>query len=164
MCKIKIYVGKWEKPNEVKWSEMNLRDVRFSALSILTNVSFRVSFKKITSSLNQKKKRKTIIIFEFFWTVFFFGKKGKKKKKWIFIWRKCFLENFPWLNRVGGSEPPGPNLRAARSESPDPLVFSLFNHTAKGPQKTPRSAPDGASFSARVCHAQFQNPFPSHFC
>ena len=45
----------------------------------------------------------------------------------IFFLDKKKLKFFPWLNRVGGSEPPGPNLRAARSTPT--LVFSLFNHT-----------------------------------
>ena len=48
---------------------MNLRDVRFSALSILTNVIFRVSFKKNNSCLSQKKK----------------GEKNGEKKVWVFL-------------------------------------------------------------------------------
>ena len=50
---------------------------------------------------------------------------GEKKK-----------EIFPWLNRAGGEpQPPGPNLRAARSESPDPPppgVFTIQPHCHSG--------------------------------
>ena len=73
----------------------------------------------LVKKMKKKWRKKRLFCFLiFFWTVFFFLEKMEKKN-----WRKKLEKKFgifPWLNRVGGSEPPGPNLRAARSESPDP--------------------------------------------
>ena len=69
--------------------------------------------KKNNLKKKRKKREKHIFYLFIIFLDVFFGKKWKKKKD--------FFGNFPWLNRVGGgSEPPSPNLRAARPESPDP--------------------------------------------
>ena len=97
---------------------MNLRGAIFSALSILTNVSFRVSFQTKTKKLvpSQKKniqtkwrkkgeKKSFFYIYFFLWTLFFLEKNG------IFFGEKSFWKMF--INR-----PLGPHTSSGRATAP----------------------------------------------